>query len=76
MVSTVTLDVRTFPDAQALSRAAAQSLVGRIRATIRIGARFYLALAGGNTPRSLYRLLATEYRDAIRWDQVHFRTAE
>ena len=71
MVSTVTPDVRIFPDVQALSRAAAQSLVERIRATVKSGARFFLALAGGNTPRALYRLLATEYRDAIRWDQVH-----
>ncbi len=71
MVSTVKPDVRIFPDVQALSNAAAQSLVERISASVKSGARFYVALAGGNTPRALYRLLATEYRDAIRWDQVH-----
>jgi len=32
---------------------------------------FTLALAGGQTPRSLYRLLAREYRERIPWPQVH-----
>jgi 6-phosphogluconolactonase len=32
---------------------------------------FSLALAGGTTPRALYRLLAAGHRDQIAWDQVH-----
>lgn len=30
-----------------------------------------LALSGGNTPRSLYRLLGSAYRNQIPWEQVH-----
>lgn len=64
-------DVRIFPDSEALNRAAARALVEGISATLRSGARFCLALSGGNTPRALYRLLAAEYRNGIRWDRVH-----
>jgi 6-phosphogluconolactonase len=64
-------DVRIFPDVEALSRAAAQSLADRVRATLTGGGRFHLALAGGNTPRVLYRLLAANYRSLISWPQVH-----
>lgn len=32
--------------------------------------RFRLVLAGGATPRALYRLLATEFRGAIDWPRV------
>lgn len=32
---------------------------------------FHIALAGGSTPRLLYRLLATEYRDRIDWTSTH-----
>jgi 6-phosphogluconolactonase len=34
---------------------------------------FSVALAGGNTPRRVYELLATErFRDRIEWSKVHF----
>ena len=72
MVSPVKPDVRIFPDIDALGRAAAQSLADRIKATVTGGGRFCLALAGGNTPRALYRELATKYRDEIPWGQVEF----
>lgn len=32
---------------------------------------FSLALAGGSTPRALYTLLASEFRDSIDWPKVH-----
>jgi 6-phosphogluconolactonase len=33
--------------------------------------RFNFTLAGGNTPRTLYTLLGTDFRDKIPWDHVH-----
>ncbi len=30
-----------------------------------------MALAGGSTPKALYELLATEYRDALEWEEIH-----
>ncbi len=31
-----------------------------------------LALSGGSTPRMLFRLWATQYRDSIDWKKIHF----
>ncbi len=71
MAHAVKPGVRIFQDVESLSRAAAQSLMDRINATALGGGRFYLALAGGNTPRVLYRVLAADYRHEIPWEQVH-----
>lgn len=71
LVSGLNPDVRIFPDVETLSRAVAQSIADRINAATQGGARFYLSLAGGKTPRALYRLIAQEYRDQIRWALAH-----
>jgi 6-phosphogluconolactonase len=56
-----------YADLDALSRAAANAIeIAAQRAVERRG-RFSLALSGGSTPRTLYRLLATEYRTRIPW---------
>jgi 6-phosphogluconolactonase len=66
----MTRETRTFPDLQALSSAAAEEIVAIARASVEARGRFTIALAGGSTPRRTYELLATEYRDAIAWDQI------
>ena len=33
---------------------------------------FTIALSGGSTPKLLFRLWATEYRDVIDWSSIHF----
>jgi len=71
MVHPVKPDVRIFPDVESLSRAAAQGLMDRINATVLGGGGFYLALAGGHTPRAWYGVLAADYRHEIPWEQVH-----
>jgi 6-phosphogluconolactonase len=60
-------DVRTFRDLEALSDAAADEIVAIARESVAARGRFTLALAGGNTPRRTYELLATRHRDAIDW---------
>src|SRR5688500_10551911 len=66
----MTRETRTFPDIEALSRAAAEEIVAVARASVVARGRFTIALAGGNSPRRTYELLATEHRDAIAWDRT------
>lgn len=65
--------VRRLQDADAVMRAAADRFVARAReATARSG-RFTVALAGGSTPRALYRLLAGgPDRGSVSWENVDF----
>lgn len=64
-------DVRVFPDEDRLGREVARAIVGRMNETLAPAARRSLCLAGGQTPRTLYRVLATEYRDEIPWPWLH-----
>jgi 6-phosphogluconolactonase len=67
VTSIASRDVRTFSDLDALSSAAADEIVAIARASVAARGRFTMALAGGNTPRRTYELLATRHRDAIDW---------
>ncbi|HKM76288.1 MAG TPA: 6-phosphogluconolactonase [Candidatus Bathyarchaeia archaeon] len=62
-------DVRTFSDIQSLTERVAQNMKDSINQTDRSG-QYFLALAGGNTPRALYQLLAENYADKIDWTNV------
>ena len=62
--------IRTFPDIDALSEAAAQEIVAIAKASVEASGQFSLALAGGSTPRRMYELLATRHRDAMPWDRT------
>ena len=61
------IERRTLADAATLGRAAAESLEATASAAIAARGRFTIALAGGQTPRTLYHLLATEFRSRIAW---------
>ncbi len=76
MVHPVKPDLRIFPDVESLSRAAAQGLMDRINATVLGGGRFYLALAGGNTPRVLYRVQLERSERAVECLSVANRAAK
>ncbi|MGH2375037.1 MAG: 6-phosphogluconolactonase [bacterium] len=64
-------EVRVFSDASALTHAVARALVGTLRAAAAGAGLCSVALPGGNTPRALYRLLGSAYRDALPWETVH-----
>ncbi len=64
-------DVRVFADLHALSVAAAGAVAGTITRATRATGRCALVLSGGSTPRTLYQLLATDYRDRVPWRNVH-----
>lgn len=64
-------DVRVFPDADALSLGAAEAVAEGIANAVRARGRCSLVLSGGSTPRPLYALLASRFRDRIPWAHVH-----
>jgi len=64
-------DVRVFPDAQALSAAAAAWVADELRDSAAARSRVSLVLSGGSTPRTMYERLATQFRDRIPWPDVH-----
>lgn len=64
--------IRIFDDLEALSRGAAALLAGIARDSVAARGRFSVALAGGDTPRRTYELLAGEsFRDRIDWARAH-----
>lgn len=64
-------DVRVCADLHELSLRAAEHVAAAINDAVRGHDRCSLALSGGSTPRELYGLLATRFRDEIPWAHVH-----
>lgn len=66
--------VHRLADPATLTRAAAEEVVGRLMRAVSERGTATMALAGGSTPKSLYRLLAEEpaFRDRVPWAKVHF----
>ncbi len=60
-----------FPNLNAASRILAQEIVDLINSVITKKKSFLLALSGGNTPRTLYNLFASEFSNKIPWEYVH-----
>jgi 6-phosphogluconolactonase len=64
--------IRIYPDAEALNNAAAELFADEARQAAQARGRFIVALAGGNTPRRTYEILAREpFRDLVPWQQTH-----
>ena len=63
-------DVRVFADVNELSLRVAQATVGTISQSVQANGSCSLVLSGGNTPRSLYGLLSSQFRDRIPWTKV------
>ena len=64
-------DVRVSADVNELSLRAAEATVRTINEAVQTNGSFSLALSGGNTPRTLYRLLSSQFRHLIPWTKVH-----
>jgi 6-phosphogluconolactonase len=64
-------DLRVFPDVGELSLKAAEAAVRTIDDAVRVSGKCSFVLSGGSTPRTLYRLLASRFRDQIPWAHVH-----
>ena len=63
-----------FADLATLMRAAAEEVVRRLMLAVNERGAASLSLAGGSTPKMLYRLLADEpaFCDRLPWKKVHF----
>lgn len=60
-----------FQTTKDLSKAAAEFMIEISKQAIKKNGRFVVALSGGSTPESLFKLLAKPtYRDLIQWDQT------
>jgi 6-phosphogluconolactonase len=64
-------NVRLFADVNELSLRVAEATVRTINESVQTNGNFSLVLSGGNTPRTLYRLLSSQFRDLIPWTKVH-----
>jgi 6-phosphogluconolactonase len=64
-------DVRVFPDVNELSLRAAEAVATTVNDAVRSTGRCSLVLSGGGTPRTLYGLLASRFREQIPWTHVH-----
>src|SRR5438309_192288 len=58
-----------FPDPEALARGAAVWLKDRIAP---LKGRIAIALSGGSTPRRLFQLMGSEFKDQFPWPRMHF----
>jgi len=66
--------IRILTDAEAISRAAAETIVEHVTESLQTRDVYSIALSGGSTPRRLYELLAhdAKLQKQIPWDRVHF----
>jgi 6-phosphogluconolactonase len=58
-----------FPDAEALARGAGLWLNDRIAP---LQGRIAIALSGGSTPRRLFHLMGSDFKDQFPWARMHF----
>ena len=66
------MSIRVYADAKALARGAAQHVMMWEASALAERDRFVLALAGGNTPRQTYTLLATAaFAEQMDWERIH-----
>ena len=66
--------IQIVADAEAISRKAAEIIMGLMAETLNTKTHFSIALSGGSTPKSLFTLLADDVslRTQVDWDKVHF----
>ena len=68
--SKVKPDLRVCADPADLSRRAAEAAVGTIKEAVRRSGTCSIVLSGGSTPRTLYGLLASQFRAEVPWAHV------
>ncbi len=58
-------------DAAAVARAGASRIAETAAAAVAARGRFTLVLSGGSTPKVMYRLLASDFKEQVRWQATH-----
>ena len=65
-------EIESYPTKSELMRTAAERFVALAEWSIEARGRFVVALSGGSTPRSLYKLLAVQpFTSQVDWTHVH-----
>jgi len=64
--------IRVFSSVEASNQALADYFVATGNEAIAARGRFAVALSGGSSPKKLFELLATNYRDQLAWNKVDF----
>jgi 6-phosphogluconolactonase len=64
-------EVRVYPDHESMSRAVAEGAVDLSNIALDSKDDLSIGLAGGQTPRRLYEILAGEFIDRLPWGKVH-----
>jgi len=64
-------EVRVFASQSALNYALAEAVASTINSAVRARKKCSIALAGGSTPKRLYKLLGTEFKKHVRWRHVY-----
>jgi 6-phosphogluconolactonase len=62
--------IKIVPDSVKLARVAADEFHRLAEAAVQERGCFAVALSGGNTPRAVYSLLASEHKE-LPWDRIH-----
>jgi len=65
------LSIHVCRGPEELAGAAAREFAAKAEEAIEERGRFVVVLAGGSTPKAMYRVLALEYADRIDWSRVH-----
>lgn len=66
-----TSELRVFANLDGLSATAAEAVARTLNGVVRANGHCSLVLSGGHTPRTLYALLVTRWRDEVPWSKVH-----
>jgi len=66
------MNVRVYPDADLLKRAAAEHMTALSEASINAQGYFSIALSGGSTPKAVYELLTDKsFSRYVDWEHTH-----
>lgn len=66
------MSLHIYNDKETLANGLAEWIAATITFTLRKQEGFTFVLSGGSTPKILYKILATEYRNKVEWNRVHF----
>lgn len=70
-------EIIILEDNQALAKAAAKDFMKTVVSAVSKRGMAFVAISGGSTPRSLFKLLAqSPYLEVIPWDKIHFFWAD
>ncbi len=66
------MQLNIFETAEEALKRLAEYFVTVAQQSILAHGRFSVALSGGSSPKMLYELLSSDYKDKLDWDKVYF----